>query len=179
MTETDTTNQAKYRRALTALEKKHGTLTPDIVVSAARPPKSELHDWFEWDKDKNAHSYLLIQARNLIRYVTISVTERVNTISVPFFVRDPEIPADKQGYVSLTSTEIDRRAAAAIVSAELKRCTSSVERARGVTDVLDEKFPGLSDELDLALAQLLKVKARFDATERSEGAGEHTAPPAH
>lgn len=47
------------------------TLTAPAVVDAARPEDAPLHPAFEWDIEKAANEYHLIQARQLIRAVVI------------------------------------------------------------------------------------------------------------
>lgn len=44
-----------------------GGLRPSEVVDEARPKSSPLHGEFEWQDNKAAHEYRLIQARQLIR----------------------------------------------------------------------------------------------------------------
>jgi len=58
---------------LSRLYEKHGKLTAQIVVEAARSKKSPIHDEFEWDDSKAAIRYRLYQARTLIRKVHVLV----------------------------------------------------------------------------------------------------------
>lgn len=51
-----------------------GMLMPDQVVEAARPAKSPLHRYFEWDNTKAAEAYRIEQARLLMR-VAVEVIE--------------------------------------------------------------------------------------------------------
>ena len=62
---------ADLRSILTAHYKKHGDLTPEIVVDEARPKGAPLHDRFEWDNKIAGEKYRLVQARDLIRSVQI------------------------------------------------------------------------------------------------------------
>jgi len=56
---------------LDTLDARHGGLTPEIVVKAAKPKRSPLHDAFEWDDAAAATKYRLRQAGNLIRSVVV------------------------------------------------------------------------------------------------------------
>lgn len=56
---------------LEALDKKHGRLTPAIVVNDAQSPFSPLHDAFEWDDSKAAEQYRLGQADHLLRSIVV------------------------------------------------------------------------------------------------------------
>ena len=51
-----------------------GILMPESVVDAARPVKSPLHRYFEWDSSKAAEAYRIDQARLLMR-VAVEVVE--------------------------------------------------------------------------------------------------------
>jgi hypothetical protein len=59
------------RDSLTRIYVERGQLTPQAVVDEARPPDSELHNRFEWDDEVAGEKYRLVQARELIRSVTI------------------------------------------------------------------------------------------------------------
>jgi len=59
----------KVGRELDRLQKKHGLLTPELVLDSARPLSSPLHAGFEWDDCVAAEGYRLAQAGYLIRAV--------------------------------------------------------------------------------------------------------------
>ncbi len=65
----------KVAPVLKALERKHGVLTPEQVLREATKKSSPLHKWFEWDDTEAARLYRMTQARELIRAVTVIVTE--------------------------------------------------------------------------------------------------------
>jgi hypothetical protein len=50
----------------------NGLLKPSYVVKAAADKDSRLHQYFEWDDVKAAHSYRVSQARAIIRSVIIT-----------------------------------------------------------------------------------------------------------
>lgn len=56
---------------LQGLEQAYGTLTPGIVVEAARDPDSVLHPFFQWDNERAAEAFRLSQARMLIRELRV------------------------------------------------------------------------------------------------------------
>lgn len=59
---------------LHAISKRNGKLTPVLVVDSARPAKSPLHRYFEWNDKKAADEHRKDQARYLIScIVTIEV----------------------------------------------------------------------------------------------------------
>lgn len=61
---------------LTALYERLGELTAESVVAEASRPDSPLHRYFEWDDTIAAREYRKVQARALIRRVTIVVDDR-------------------------------------------------------------------------------------------------------
>lgn len=177
---TDGPRMAIYRAELAKLEARHGTLTAEIVRDAAVKKTSPLHDWFTWDKDAASLKWQLEEARRLIRYVTVTVTERSVKVTVPYYVRDPKKASDQPGYIGITSDELNRRDATTIIAAEVTRCENSIARARGMAEVLSERFPGLDDDLEQALASLLRVKVRLEeaSQDRSRGAEASAGPAA-
>lgn len=62
-------------RELRALEKRHGMITPEMVVAMAAPTRAPLHRYFQWDNSKAAAEFRLWQARNLVARVYVRVTE--------------------------------------------------------------------------------------------------------
>jgi hypothetical protein len=82
----------KVGRELDRLQKKHGLLTPEIVLDSARPMSSPLHGGFEWNSDVAAEKYRLAQAGYLIRAVIMIPTGQ------------PEFPPTRR-YVYVQTTD--------------------------------------------------------------------------
>lgn len=61
------------REALAALYAETGVLTPEAVVDAATPEDSPLHPHFEWNDGVAGHKFRLVQAREMIRKVRVTV----------------------------------------------------------------------------------------------------------
>jgi hypothetical protein len=70
---------------LARIVEEHGNLEPQIVVQAARPKNSPLHELFEWDNKVAGDKYRLGQARTLIRIVREEIGEDEN--GLPQYVR--------------------------------------------------------------------------------------------
>lgn len=79
---------------LEQLEKKHGEITPKIVLDASRSEDALLHPCFEWNDGVAAEKYREVQARFLIRNLVVSVE------------RDDSPPQVVRAYVNVSS-EID------------------------------------------------------------------------
>lgn len=76
---------------LRAICDQHGSLTPALVVDAARDPEHALHSRFDWDDTVAAEKWRREQAGHLIRAVRIQV--------------DPTRPTDLRGYVAVKGEE--------------------------------------------------------------------------
>jgi hypothetical protein len=61
---------------LELIQQKAGSLTPEIVLRAATPKRSKLHDCFEWDNAVAAHEHRLSQARYLLRSIEVVYEEQ-------------------------------------------------------------------------------------------------------
>src|SRR5262245_40933442 len=142
-----------------------GRLTPRMVVEAAKAKAHPLHDEFEWDDSVAAQKYREDQARELIRYVTIEVVTESRTFDTVIYVRDQEAKSNEQGYVALTAEELEREHATKIMLSELQRCESAIERARGITAVLDAYHPGLSNQLETMLGYIVSLRASLGGDE--------------
>jgi len=114
-----------------------GHLTPDEVVEAARPDDSPIHDCFTWSNEEAGQRYRLNEARSLIRRVRIEYVHHVREIRMPVYVRDPERPANEQGYVKTKLLVTRGEAAMAALQAELDQVAARIERARVIARGLD------------------------------------------
>lgn len=143
------------REALDKLYVKHGTLTPDLVVRAARADTSPLHACFEWDDSAAAQSWREEQARVLIRSVRVEITTDTVTISTVRYVRDPSAKSDEQGYTSIDSLRDDKKSARAALLYECDRLLALMERVRGIAFAL-----GLASEAEAAIVSIGALKKR-------------------
>ena len=85
--------QVVVDRELNALYKKHGTVTEDIVIEAARKDSHPLHRYFEWDDSVAAQHWRKSQALSLIMASKMVVVLQKNTGAAPNVVRadQPEV----------------------------------------------------------------------------------------
>lgn len=63
-------NQRIVEKELRRIQKKHGALTPPVIVEESRPENAVLHHRFTWDDNEAAHQYRLWQARQIVQVVT-------------------------------------------------------------------------------------------------------------
>jgi len=168
----EATRKAVLQRTLKALETRHGRLTPNLVVEAARDPNSPLHREFDWNDATAAQSARLDRARQIITFVTITVVRRKEKITSVYYVRDPRAGPKQQGYVSLSAPDLKRGDALDIVTSEFDRCEAAIERARGVATILDGRFPGLREDLEGLLSEVMRLRGKLAAG----GIGAHPAP---
>lgn len=144
---------AAIRAHLASLETSAGQLTPAIVVADAKNPESPLHGLFDWNLETAAAKYWLLQARSIIRRIHIVETVDAATVTAPYYLRDPTVAADTQGYVSITALRRDPAQALASLQVEFRRAAGALARAQSLAEAV-----GLGDELDALLAQLLGVR---------------------
>ena len=150
--------QDKIRSAIEALRDKHGRITAQRLVRAARSFKHPLHNEFEWDDRKAAAANRIDRANELIRFVTVVTVSKNERIVTPFYVRDPAMKGNEPGMIAITSDLIDRVSAEKIMLAELERCESSIKRARTVVGQLDKGHRGLSLRLEQMLAAIVETR---------------------
>lgn len=143
-------------------ERNGGCITPDMVVEAARNPASPLHEHFTWDIREAARERWREQARALIRAVRVEVTTTDFTYRVPVFVRDPVVPENIQGYVSLGRLRTDEELAREALVAEFARAAAVLARARAIAAAL-----GLADEIEEVRERVLRLSGRASQAEVS------------
>ena len=129
--------KAAVQQRLREIEQANGgRLTPDDVVADAKKADSPLHPFFEWNKTKAAHAYWLEQARTLITSVVVmQKTEKV-AVSTVFYVRDPTVKHNEQGYVSIETIRSDADMARDFLAEEFGRAASALARAKAYAKVL-------------------------------------------
>ena len=130
-----------------------GLLTPGDVVAAAKKKDSVLHEMFEWDSAKAAHAWRLTQARDLIRSVKVVITNARTTVNTVFYVRDPDIDADQQGYVSVHSLIGDEERSRRALVDEFSRAAAALRRARELAIAF-----GLAEEIDAVVESLTRME---------------------
>jgi hypothetical protein len=72
-------------REIEALERKSGGVTPDMIVEAARPKSSALHDCFTWDDKMAAALYRNSEARRVLRGFVFVPTDADLKLEIPYF----------------------------------------------------------------------------------------------
>ena len=117
---------------LISLHKKHGTLTAELVVEDAKRSDSPLHEMFEWDTQKAAMQHWLDVARQLIRNVRVIINNEDRIIKAPYFVRDPSLPSDQQGYTTVDRLRTAPEMARDAVADECSRAAAAFRRAQEV-----------------------------------------------
>ena len=138
----------ELRKAIEWIARKNGgTVTADDVIAHARDkrkyPGTVLHGLIEWDKERNAAAYLLVQARMLIRSVHVVIKTETTVIRAPAYIRDPTKSEREQGYRAVASLRTETDLAREAVVAEFSRAAGALSRARSVAAVL-----ALEDEID-------------------------------
>jgi hypothetical protein len=136
-----------------------GRLTRQAVLAyASANKKSVLGKMFDWNKERAATAHWLDRAQEIIsRYVTVIVVDETMKIRVPYYVSDPTAKSNEGGYVA-TMGRHSRGDATVIVTNELDRIVSAIERARGIAHALDQQHRGLSARLQGMLEEAVTLK---------------------
>ena len=113
-----------------------GEVTPDLVLSAAASPKHPWHNRIEWDDAVCGRRYRIAQARMLIRTVEYEHHTETRVQRSVCYVRDPDLPADRQGYVAVADLRSNTNRARATLLAEFERIAAGLRRARALATVL-------------------------------------------
>ena len=86
---------------------------PASVVKKARNKKSELHKCFQWDDTKAAEEYRLVQAREVMRSITVVVEDMTTEDEKPMTVRlyehvhiESEVPNRKRQSVYVPTMKV-------------------------------------------------------------------------
>jgi len=135
------------------LYKLHNGLTPSLVLEAASNPNSILHEFFEWDDEKAGHAHRLQQARNLITSVKVTIITETKMINAVSYVRDPRLPSDEQGYVSIETLKTDKDLARESIALEFNRAYSHLQRAKIHAEAL-----GMQDQVSALISALSKIQ---------------------
>jgi hypothetical protein len=115
----------------------HNGITPSLLVEEAKNPDSILHHLFEWDDEKAGHAYRLDQARQIITSVKVNIVSETKMISAVSYVRDPRVPGDQQGYVSIETLKTDKDLAKESIKLEFARAYSHLQKAKLHAEVLN------------------------------------------
>ena len=90
------TKQMTAADAIREIAEIHGHVTPQLVVDAAKPKDSPLHNNFEWNNTKAAAEFRLIQAAHLIRKIKVTIeASEDHKVSVRQFVNVAPINDDE------------------------------------------------------------------------------------
>jgi hypothetical protein len=108
-------------QAIESLRDDDDVVSPEAVVSAARPKNSPLHEYFDWEDSEAARCWRLHQARNLIR-VCVRIEELPNDEKqeIQVFVSLPDDRNDEGGYRVMTDVLNDDERREALLEMALK-----------------------------------------------------------
>lgn len=138
-------------QTIKALENKRGQIRPRQVVDAARPPRSPLHDLFNWNVQNAADHWWLHQARLVINAVSIQVTTKEFSYKASAYMIDMAV--EGSGYRSVAALKADPANARESLVYTLEVAAGHMRRA------LDLAAPlGLSSEIDDLLRRIAGVQ---------------------
>lgn len=144
-------------------DKNDGRLDADMVVKAARSPRSPIHDRFTWDDEEAAAKQRIAEARALIRSIKLVVINKDVTFEVPKYVRDPEARSHEQGYVAVVKLRGESDLARSACLREFERAREALRRAQSLS-----AYFGLEDQVQQGL-ELIQELYRRAQEARPEG----------
>jgi hypothetical protein len=144
---------------LAEVERRSGRVTPQNVVDAARSPRHPWHARFCWSDKIAGARFRLDQARELIANVTLTIRTETTILSAPHYVRDPDLPAGEQGYVSVVQLRTEEGRARAALLVEVQRVSHMLRRMLDLARILDldravQPMLAQLDEVTLSLGRL-------------------------
>lgn len=148
--------KSSIEQCLIDMHAKHGRITPEMVVEAAKHPDSPLHDKFEWGVEKAAREHWLYVARNLISAVRVQIVNESRVLHAPYFVRDPRLSSTQQGYVAVQDIRKDDDLARDAVANECARAASAFRRAQEVAAAA-----GVHEDVLALLTQTVSLSDRL------------------
>lgn len=92
------------------IEETQGTLTKENFLEASRPEESPTHKLFEWDNDKAAEKYRLVQSGRYIANLRITIVpseSRSQRVSARRDT-DAETPYTVRAFMSVSPDRVDR-----------------------------------------------------------------------
>lgn len=120
---------ALYGPCIEAIAERDGQATPAAVIADARPKKSPMHGYFEWDDKVAGGHYRQQQARHLVSHLQVVV--RSNGEEAPqkaFYNIQVESPEPEEpplrGYVGVEKVSTDEALHAQVLAQALARYRS-------------------------------------------------------
>lgn len=152
------TNQQIIERELLRIQKKHGILTPPLVVQESRSERAVLHKHFVWDDTKAAKAYREWQARQIIAVVTFQHPEmdtRVRTFQNITLERRGEDGAPESYHVYVRTLDILKNPEARHQllerahqeASEWQMRYKSLVELSEITNAMERVLPNLKDKL--------------------------------
>jgi len=135
-----------------------GVLTPEAVLKDAKKKGSPLHSLFEWDDTVAAHKWRTREARKLITSVHMEIQTTTKILSGNVYVRNPRADPKEQGYIPIMTARDESDIAYDIMRSELAKVLASLERARGISELL-----GMKAELEDLLAKTTEIEQQLQS----------------
>jgi len=116
--------------------KNHG-VSAEVLVEAASNPGSPLHECFEWDDTKAAAEYRKVQARLILRSLTVTVQEDDDhePVQVNAFVCLEEGPEYLSVQSVVSDEDMDLRYKRILLE-DLRQCKRKVQAYKEFTEVV-------------------------------------------
>ena len=144
--------QTELEIAIEEIRKKHGEVTPQLVVNEAKYSDNPLHKEFDWDDASAANQHRLAVARALLRRVEY-IGQDITGKSTPAVCYVHEPNTKEQQYVPLREVAKSQKQSIELLNQELAQIEGNIRRAQRIANVLhlreqvDENLHAIVDEL--------------------------------
>lgn len=98
-------------QTLEAIKKKRGGLTPQLLIIESKKRSAPFHRCFEWNDSKAAAEYRIVQAREILRFLTVEIEAEEEAV---YHVRAFVAPSDlgkksNTSYVAISDVRKSKR----------------------------------------------------------------------
>ena len=141
-----------------------GKLTADNLIEAAKNPNHPSHHHFNWDIKTAAYNDWRATARRIISRFRYTNNYKSVEISVPRYIKNPDLPSNQQGYVSVFRVSNDRERAMSALDAEISRVESSLKRLVALSQAfeLEDYAIAVMDGIAILREKVKELKNRPD-----------------
>ena len=155
------TKITKLKALIEGVRLRHGILTPEILLNEAENPQNPLHKYFQWNNEKAAHEYRLIQARALIQRVTVKIADPEDgekMITIRSYVSLPGERKDGQ-YRHIAEVLSNEDMKAQYIESVREELSAFKHKMQNISQVITEKFDDLMNELEATQKSFKRKKA--------------------
>jgi hypothetical protein len=140
-----------------------GKITAQQLYDIASADKtSPFRHVFEWNKSVAFDKHNLDLARRFISSVTVVIRTETIEVKAVAYVRDPDMPHDEQGYISVDRVKTDEDCKRDTLLNEFTRIAALLTRVRNLAKYfeMEEEVQGVMETMSVIQQQVEGTEAR-------------------